>query len=85
MRDVVLVQEALQEKKIAQIAERIAGRKETKFVLIAGPSSSGKTTFSPPALHPAAGGRMVPHPISVDNFFVEREDTPKDEHGNYNF
>ena len=85
MRDVVLVQEALQEKKIAQIAERIAGQKETKFVLIAGPSSSGKTTFSHRLSIQLRAAGMVPHPISVDNFFVEREDTPKDEHGNYNF
>lgn len=85
MRDMVLVQEALQEKKIAQIAEEIAGRKQAKFVLIAGPSSSGKTTFSHRLSIQLRAAGMVPHPISVDNYFVEREDNPKDENGNYDF
>lgn len=85
MREVVLVQEALQEKKIADIAEQIAGRKEAKFVLIAGPSSSGKTTFSQRLSIQLRAAGMVPHPISVDNFFVEREKTPRDETGAYNF
>lgn len=85
MREVVLVQEALQEKKIAQIAEKIAGEKEVKFVLIAGPSSSGKTTFSHRLSIQLRAAGMVPHPISVDNFFVEREENPRDENGEYNF
>ena len=62
MRDMVLVQEALQEKKIAQIAEEIAGRREAKFVLIAGPSSSGKTTFSHRLSIQLRAAGMVPHP-----------------------
>ena len=85
MRDMVLVQEALQEKKIAQIAEEIAGRKEAKFVLIAGPSSSGKTTFSHRLSIQLRAAGMVPHPISVDNYFVEREDNPRDENGEFDF
>ena len=79
------MQEALQEKKIAQIAEEIAGRKQAKFVLIAGPSSSGKTTFSHRLSIQLRAAGMVPHPISVDNYFVEREENPKDENGNFDF
>lgn len=85
MREAVLVQEALQEKKIAQIAEEIAGRKNVKFVLIAGPSSSGKTTFSHRISVQLRAAGLVPHPISVDNYFVEREENPKDENGSYDF
>lgn len=85
VREVVLVQEAMQEKKIAEIASTIAGRPEIKFVLIAGPSSSGKTTFSHRLSIQLRANGLVPHPIAVDNYFVEREDTPKDEDGNYDF
>lgn len=59
-KELLLVQEAMQEKKIAQIAEQIAGNPQKKFVLIAGPSSSGKTTFSRRAFHPAPGKRSGP-------------------------
>lgn len=83
--EVVLVQEALQEKKIAEIAGEIASRPEVKFVLIAGPSSSGKTTFSHRLSIQLRANGLVPHPIAVDNYFVEREETPKDEHGKYDF
>lgn len=85
VREVVLVQEAMQEKKIAEIASEIAGRPEVKFVLIAGPSSSGKTTFSHRLSIQLRANGLVPHPIAVDNYFVEREDNPKDEDGNYDF
>ncbi|MBS5387063.1 MAG: nucleoside kinase [Clostridiales bacterium] len=85
MREVVLVQEAYQERQIAEIAKRIAGRKGVKFVLIAGPSSSGKTTFSHRLSIQLRVNGMKPHPIAVDNYFVNREDTPRDENGNYNF
>lgn len=85
VREVVLVQEAMQEKKIAEIAARIAARPELKFVLIAGPSSSGKTTFSHRLSIQLRANGLVPHPIAVDNYFVERENNPKDEQGEYDF
>lgn len=85
VREVVLVQEAMQEKRIADIAEEIAGKPGVKFILIAGPSSSGKTTFSHRLSIQLRASGLVPHPIAVDNFFVEREETPKDENGEYNF
>ena len=85
LSEIVLVQEALQEKKIADIAAEIARRPEVKFVLIAGPSSSGKTTFSHRLSIQLAAHGMKPHPIAVDNYFVNREKTPRDADGNYNF
>lgn len=83
--EVVLVQEAMQEKKVAEIAETIAQKPNVKFVLIAGPSSSGKTTFSHRLSIQLRALGMIPHPISVDNYFVERSQTPKDLDGSYNF
>lgn len=85
MREVVLVQEAHQERTIGEIAQQIAERKDVKFVLIAGPSSSGKTTFSHRLSTQLKVNGMKPHPIAVDNYFVDREKTPRDEKGNYNF
>lgn len=85
IQETILVQEALQEKKISQIAETIARKPEVKFVLIAGPSSSGKTTFSHRLSIQLRAHGLVPHPIAVDNYFVEREKTPRDADGNYNF
>lgn len=85
LNDLVLVQEALQEKKIAEIAEMIAARKGVKFVMIAGPSSSGKTTFSHRLSIQLRALGMRPHPIAVDDYFVDREKTPLDADGNYNF
>lgn len=85
LREVVLVQEAMQEKRIAEIAGEIASRPEVKFVLIAGPSSSGKTTFSHRLSIQLRANGLVPHPIAVDNYFVEREENPRDENGNYDF
>ena len=85
IQDMILVQEAMQEKKVAEIAEMIANRSDVKFVLIAGPSSSGKTTFSHRLSIQLRANGLVPHPIAVDNYFVEREKTPKDKDGNYNF
>ena len=85
IQETILVQEALQEKKIAEIAEMIKERQNVKFVLIAGPSSSGKTTFSHRLSIQLRAHGMVPHPIAVDNYFVEREKTPKDKDGKYNF
>ena len=77
------MQEALQEKKIAEIAGQIADREEVKFVLIAGPSSSGKTTFSHRLSVQLRANGLVPHPIAVDNYFVEREQNPRDKNGEY--
>ena len=85
IQETILVQEALQEKKIAEIAEMIQKRGNVKFILIAGPSSSGKTTFSHRLSIQLRAHGMIPHPIAVDNYFVEREKTPKDKDGNYNF
>lgn len=83
--DIMLVQEALQEQKIAEIAKKIASEKHVKFVMIAGPSSSGKTTFSHRLSIQLRACGLHPHPIAVDNYFVNREDNPKDEDGNYDF
>lgn len=83
--ETVLVQEALQEKKIAEIAAMIAARPELKFILIAGPSSSGKTTFSHRLSVQLRANGLSPYPIAVDNYFVEREENPKDENGNYDY
>ena len=83
--NVILVQEAMQEKKIAEIAEEITKRPEIKFILVAGPSSSGKTTFSHRLSIQLRANGLKPHPIAVDNYFVERENTPKDENGDYDF
>lgn len=85
INDLILVQEALQEKKIAQIAQQICERSHVKFVMIAGPSSSGKTTFSKRlAIQLRTLGKKV-HTIGVDDYFVDREKTPRDENGDYNF
>lgn len=84
MNDLMLVQEALQEKNIAEIAGRIK-QEGKKVILIAGPSSSGKTSFSHRLCIQLRAIGMVPHPIALDNYFVDREKTPKDEKGNYNF
>lgn len=85
IRETILVDEALHEKKIANIADEIARRKNVKMVLIAGPSSSGKTTFAKRLGIQLRVNGLKPFTISVDNYFVERENTPKDENGNYNF
>ncbi len=85
IQEMILVQEALQEKKIAEIAQQIVDRPNVKFVLIAGPSSSGKTTFSHRLSVQLRANGLVPHPIAVDNYFVNRENTPKDADGKYNY
>lgn len=84
IRELMLVQEALMEKQIAQIADMILqGNK--KIVLIAGPSSSGKTTFSHRLSVQLRAHGLRPYPLALDNYFLERELTPKDENGNYDF
>lgn len=85
IEDMILVQEALQEKRIGDIAEQIKSRGGVKFVMIAGPSSSGKTSFSHRLSIQLRTLGLRPHPVALDNYFKNREDTPKDENGNYNF
>ena len=85
MNEIILMQEALQEKQIGDIAEQIAARPDRKLVMIAGPSSSGKTTFSHRLSIQLRGLGLNPHPISVDNYFVNRVNSPRDEQGNYDY
>lgn len=85
IQDILLIQEAMQEAKISEIAARIASERNKKFVMIAGPSSSGKTTFSHRLSIQLAAHGMKPHPIAVDNYFVDRHLTPVDEFGEKNF
>lgn len=73
------------EKELGNIAEQIAALPDKKLIMIAGPSSSGKTTFSHRLSIQLMAHGLKPHPIAVDNYFVERVDTPKDENGQYNF
>ncbi len=82
--ELVLIQEALMEKRIGDIAQTICDQGR-RIVLIAGPSSSGKTTFSHRLSIQLKTLGLNPHPIAVDNYFLNREDTPKDADGNYNF
>lgn len=85
INELILVQEAIMEKRIAEIAEQIVEQKNKRIVLIAGPSSSGKTTFSHRLSIQLVAHGMKPHPIAIDNYFVNREKSPRDEFGNYNF
>ena len=81
----ILAYEAMMEKKIGDIAAEIASRKDVRFVMIAGPSSSGKTTFSHRLSTQLRACGLHPHAIATDNYFVNREDTPRDENGDYDF
>lgn len=83
--DIILAQEALMEKRIGDIAQEIASRPGVRFVMIAGPSSSGKTTFSHRLSAQLRACGMRPHPIATDNYFVDRIDTPLDENGQPDF
>ena len=74
--NLILIAEALQEAKISQIAEQIVQAGNRKIIMIAGPSSSGKTTFSHRLSIQLAAHGMKPHPIGDDNYFVNREDKP---------
>lgn len=85
MSSLMLAQEALQEQKIVELVKKIQEKEGVKFIMIAGPSSSGKTTFSHRLSIQLMANGYKPHPIGVDDYFVEREQTPKDENGNYNF
>lgn len=84
-KEIILLSEALHEKKISQIADKITEDRKKRVILIAGPSSSGKTTFAKRLGLQLRLNGLKPKTISVDNYFVEREQTPKDEFGNYNF
>ena len=87
--ELINVSEALQEKRISQIADEIFNRSKKgepiKLILISGPSSSGKTTFSKRLSVQLMANGLRPYPISLDDYFVDRVDTPKDENGNYDY
>lgn len=85
MKDIVNMSEILMDKRIESIADDIIKRQNVKVILVAGPSSSGKTTFCKRlSLHLMANG-MKPYPISLDDYFVDRTRTPRDESGEYDF
>lgn len=83
--ELVLVQEALQERRISEIASDIVARGGVKFIMIAGPSSSGKTSFSHRLSVQLRTHGLTPHPIPVDDYFVDREETPRQPNGDYDF
>jgi uridine kinase len=85
IQDLILVQEALQDQKLSDLAAMIGDHKNIKFIMIAGPSSSGKTTFSHRLSIQLRAHGLKPHPIGVDDYFLDREKTPRDSDGNYNF
>lgn len=85
LKDLILVSEALHEKKIAQIADQIVEKGDVKVALIAGPSSSGKTTFSKRLSIQLRVNGLHPVPISLDDYFLNRENTPVDENGELDF
>lgn len=85
LSEMILVQEAEQERKIGEIAKDIVNRGNVKFIMIAGPSSSGKTSFSHRLSIQLKTLGKTPHPIALDDYFVNRELTPRDENGDYNF
>ena len=85
LQDVVMVSEALHEKKIANIADKIFSEKDVKIILIAGPSSSGKTTFANRLSIQLRVNGLTPIPLSLDDYFVNRVETPKDENGEYDY
>lgn len=85
VKDLIMIQEAYHEKKIAEIAAQIAASPEKKIVLIAGPSSSGKTTFSHRLSTQLSVYGLKPYPIAADDYFVEREKTPRDADGKPDF
>ena len=83
--ELIKVSEALHEKKIAQIADQITERKNVKLIMIAGPSSSGKTTTAKRLCIQLKVNGLKPHVISIDDYFVNREQTPRDEYGEFDF
>ena len=85
LRNIIMVSEALHEKKIANIADDISNKKDVKIILIAGPSSSGKTTFANRLSIQLKVNGLIPIPLSLDNYFFNRIDTPRDENGDYDY
>ena len=85
LNDLILVQEAFQERRIGEIARHITERGGVKFIMIAGPSSSGKTTFSHRLSIQLRTHGLTPHPIALDDYFVNRDQTPRHPNGDYNF
>lgn len=86
IREIILVSEALHDLQIIDISQHIAERSdEARIILIAGPSSSGKTTFSKRLSVQLLAQGFAPYPLEMDNYFVDREQTPRDRNGNYNF
>lgn len=85
MREMIMVQEALMEQRIGQIAEKIAASSDVRFVMIAGPSSSGKTTFAHRLSIQLRSMGLKPHTFSLDDYYLELDQTPKDENGRYDF
>jgi uridine kinase len=84
-QDLILLQEALMEERIGNLAAQIAERKNTKFVMIAGPSSSGKTSFANRLSIQLTAKGLKPHPLSLDDYYVDRELCPKNPDGSYDF
>lgn len=83
--EIILLQEALMEQRIGNVAAQIAQDGNKKFIMIAGPSSSGKTSFSNRLSIQLSAKGLRPHPIALDDYYVDREKSPKDENGNYDF
>ena len=83
--EIILLQEALMEQRIGNVAAQIAQDGNKKFIMIAGPSSSGKTSFSNRLSIQLSAKGLRPHPIALDDYYVNREDSPRDENGNYDF
>jgi len=83
--EIILLQEALMEERIGAIAAQIAQDNSKKFIMIAGPSSSGKTSFSNRLSIQLSAKGLCPHPIGLDDYYADRENCPKDENGNYDF
>lgn len=83
--EIILLQEALMEGRIGALAERIVAEQNKKFIMIAGPSSSGKTTFSNRLAIQLRAKGLTPHPIGLDDYYVDRDKCPKDENGEFDF
>ena len=83
--DIILTQEALMEDRIGALASLIAENRDKKFIMIAGPSSSGKTTFSHRLSIQLSAKGLIPHPVGLDDYYLNRIDTPKDASGRYDF
>ncbi len=84
-REIVLVAEALHEQRVAEIASKIAARHSVRLITIAGPSSSGKTTFARRLTIQLLANGLRPFPLSLDDYFVPRDETPRDTYGNYDY